>query len=180
MYPEISYNGPHWFVGQVRYGKEARVGGDLASKGYRVYFPKIRRWASHARQKKVVYRPVLPTYIFIEIDYPRQSFPVIGDRRDGLQSFLSNCGAPAPIPDRFVDRFIISELRGDFDEIKHDPLPVGANVAIMEGEFRDMCATVISKKHGIVTVKPVGTSQVVRAHFNTLRPAEPGCVLVGA
>lgn len=184
--PQISYQGPRWFVGVTEVGRQSRVRLDLSMDGYRVFYPEERRWVSRGRgRKEVGYRPLFAQYVFVEVEYPRQPFPR-RDHRSGFLGMLNNGGIPVPVPRRrlsgdgpyttFVDDLIMRQTLGEFDAIRFDPLPIGARVAIVEGEFRDMLATIVSKRHGIVTVKPEGTNIHARASFGNLRPAEPMAV----
>lgn len=170
--PQFSYQGPRWFISRVQSGREGKVQFALLTSGYRAWFPRVRKWITSGGSKQPVYRPAFVGYVFVEVDYPRQCFPR-RERQDrsGFLEVINNCGIPAAVPDGYIAGLMKRELEGEFDQINE--LPIGARVAVMEGEFRYMLATIVSKKHGIVTIKPIGSNKHVRASLGLLRPAEP-------
>jgi transcription antitermination factor NusG len=79
--PQISFDGPRWFCLVVETGCHRQIESHLSALGYRPFVPKVKKWVSHARVKKAVERPLIGLYLFVEVDYPRQSFgPVRGVR----------------------------------------------------------------------------------------------------
>jgi Transcription termination factor nusG len=76
---QISFNGPQWFCLVVDPGCQRQIENALAALGYRPFMPKVKKWVSHARVKKAVERPLpgLARYLFVKVDFPRQSFAPI-------------------------------------------------------------------------------------------------------
>ena len=137
----FSYAGPCWFVVVTNPRCLLRAQLDLDAAGYRTFTPKTRKWVTHARVKKAVEKPILSRYLFVEVDYPRQSFGAVR-MCNGVETILSHQGIPAAVPSRYVEDLLSRYLKGEWDEIEKDKLPLGARIRVMEGEFADMLATV--------------------------------------
>jgi transcription antitermination factor NusG len=169
---EVSNNGANWFCLVVEPGCHRQVENHLAAIGYRPFFPKVKRWVSHARVKKAAERPLLGRYLFVEIDFPRQSFsPVMAAR--GVEAIISSGGTPWPMPRREVDNLFDRYLSGEFDEVKRG-FPVGARVAIVAGEFENWIATVTGLEKGgkQISVKLLGHKATLnKLPGRALRPA---------
>jgi len=172
MQPQVSFNGAQWFCLVVEAGCHRQIENALAARGFRCFFPKVRRWVSHARVKKAVERPLLGRYVFVEVDYPRQSFaPVM--TIPGVESIISSgAGVPWAMPRREVDDLFDRYLSGEFDEIKHG-VPIGARVAIVAGKFEDWIATVTGRSgKGRLTLKLLGKNVHVNdVSAKSVRPA---------
>jgi transcription antitermination factor NusG len=68
-----------WFCAVTNPNCQARAALGLYEIGYRTFYPKSRRWVSHARVRKAKETPVLGRYIFVEMDpeNDQQSFHAI-------------------------------------------------------------------------------------------------------
>lgn len=169
---QVSYRGPQWFCLVVDPARIRQIENELAALGYRSFVPKVRRWVSHARVKKVVERPLLGRYLFLELDYPKQSF-ASAMAVNGIEYAISVCGVPWPMPRREVDNLFDRYLSGEFDETALGPVPVGARVKIVEGKFENWLATVTGhKKGGALSLKILGQNlHVNKAPARSVRPA---------
>ena len=78
--------------------------------------------------------PGLARYLFVEVDFPRQSFaPIMAT--PGVGYAISVAGVPWPMPRADVEDLLHRYMAGEFDEVAKGPIPVGARVAIVEGKF---------------------------------------------
>ena len=153
----FSYAGPCWFVVVTNPRCLLRAQLDLDAAGYRTFTPKTRQWVTHARVKKAVEKPILSRYLFVEVDYPRQSFGAVR-LCNGVEAILANHGVPCPVPARFVEDMLSRYLKGEWDEVSKNPLPLGARIKIMEGNFADMLATITHLDGKKITAKLVDTN----------------------
>jgi transcription antitermination factor NusG len=160
----MEFRGPHWYCLVVQPGCQRQIENALAGLGYRPFVPKVRRWISHARQKKVGERALLGRYLFVEVDFPKQSFgPVMST--PGVEYAISVAGVPWPMPRADVEDLLHRYMAGEFDEVANGPVPVGARVTLLEGQFENWLATVTAReKGGRVTVKLLGKN----VHVNHL------------
>jgi transcription antitermination factor NusG len=164
-----------WYCAVTQPSRQRRVELELASLGFRNFTPKIKKWVTHARVRKAVERPLLGRYLFVEIDYPRQSFAAVR-ATNGVDEMVSNLGRPLPIPSHWVEGLMRRYLAGEWDYVRQDPvtfingegktetrhnqpLSIGCRIRVMEGEFADMLATVTGVKRGKVTFKVLGTAE---------------------
>lgn len=166
----FSYAGPCWFVVITNPRCLLRAQLDLDAAGYRTFTPKSRKWVTHARVKKAVEKPILSRYLFVEVDYPRQSF---GEIRlcNGVETILSSLGVPIPVPRQFVEDMLSRYLKGEWDEVGQEALPLGARVRIVEGECEDMLATITKHTGGKITAKLHGTNIYKKLYVGNVRAA---------
>jgi transcription antitermination factor NusG len=158
-----------WMVAICNPNCHSRAERELAQLGYRTFTPKLRKWVSHARVRKAVDRPLLGRYLFVEI--PESEGTEMARRANGVEGFVSVGGRPVVLPEGCVEELIRRQLSGEWDMVAKGELPLGARVQIMGGEFEDMLATLVSKRHGRCDVKLVGTNIIRRMYPLNLRAA---------
>lgn len=166
----FSYAGPCWFVVVTNPRCLLRAQLDLDAAGYRTFTPKSRRWVSHARVRKAVEKPILSRYLFVEVDYPRQSFGAVR-LCNGVETILSNQGVPCPVPSRFVEDMLARYLKGEWDEVEENALPLGARIRVMEGAVADMLATITHIDGKKITAKLFGTNTYRELNVRNVRAA---------
>lgn len=167
-----------WFCVMTNPNCERRAEMELYSLGYRTFAPKIRKWASHARVKKAVERPLLSRYLFVEIDHDGDQGQSYGEVRgvNGVEMLLSGVlpkGAwgPLPFPAHWVEGLLTRQLAGEWDEIAKGPIPVGARVRIIEGEFDNLLATVTNIKSGKLHCKILDSTVYTQLREHGVRAA---------
>jgi transcription antitermination factor NusG len=160
---------------------------ELYSLGYRTFTPKIKKWATHARVRKAVERPLLGRYLFIEVDHPRQSFGAV-KAVNGVETLISNLGLPTPFPSHWVEDMMRRYLSGEWDFVTQEPIlyrdadgeiqtrnnpqiQIGARIRIIEGEFDNMLATVTNRKSGKLHCKLLDTNIYTQLREHGVRAA---------
>lgn len=122
-----------WFVAVTNPNCQARAAMGLSELGYRSFYPRIKRWVSHARVRTAKEKPLLGRYLFVEVDQPsfdergrrlyepKQSF---GEVRtvNGIEGFVSNPD-PVRVPARYVQRLRERYLYGEWDFVRQEPCP---------------------------------------------------------
>ena len=63
------------------------------------------------------------------------------------------------------------QMAGEWDEIAREPIPLGARVRLVEGEFNDMLATVTARKAGKLTFKLLEQNRYGTANQSSVRAA---------
>ncbi|MEY9644784.1 transcription antitermination factor NusG [Bradyrhizobium elkanii] len=151
-----------WYVAITNPNCHRRAEVGLADLGYRAFWPKMRKWVSHARTKVSKEYPILGRYLFVEI--PDGNFWAVRNV-NGIEAILTgDNNAPALVPEAIVWRFRERYMRGEWDFVtnqtgefvseqgelvtRRNPIPTGAKIKIMEGEFADLITTVRGRKHG--------------------------------
>lgn len=158
-----------WFCAVTNPNCQARAALGLHELGYRTFYPKIRRWVSHARVKVAKEKPLLGRYIFVEVDHPMQSFGAVRSV-NGIEGVVSNPD-PVRIPSEYVQTLRERYMAGEWDEVVKGPFPVGARVRVVEGEFNDMLATVTARKGKRIDFKLHGENRYGRMHECSVRAA---------
>jgi transcription antitermination factor NusG len=110
-----------WYVAVTNPNCQARAALGLHELGYRSFYPKIRRWVSHARVKTAKEKPLLGRYIFVEVDQPRQSFGA-ARKVNGIEGFVCNPD-PVRIPNQFVQHMRERYVYGEWDFVRQEPCP---------------------------------------------------------
>lgn len=174
-----------WHILIVNPNCHRRAEAGLAAIGYRSFWPKLRKWVSHARTKKAKEYPILGRYVFVEI--PDQEFYAVR-AVNGVEGLLTgDCGAPANIPAEIVWRFHDRWVAGEWDYVANETgefrdadgelvtrrnrIPVGAIVRIMEGEFADLMTVIRGRKNGKLEFLPPGKTQPVFTRETNVRAA---------
>jgi len=151
-----------WYVAITNPNCHRRAEGGLADLGYRAFWPKMRKWVSHARTKIPKEYPILGRYLFVEI--PDENFWAVRNV-DGIECLITDQDrAPAEVPEILVWQFRERYMRGEWDFVtnetgefvneagelttRRNPIPTGARIRIMEGEFADLLTTVRGRRNG--------------------------------
>jgi transcription antitermination factor NusG len=168
-----------WYCVIVKPSWSAAVSAELYGLGHRTFTPKAKRWRNHARRKSVVESPIagMSNYLFVEIDYPKQSFAQVRAVR-GVVEIMSTAGKPIPFSRKLEDgthvdpviEFVIREMKGEWDEIEAAPLPIGAKVRVMEGPNENKLAVITSQKGKKIFAKVEGQSLVSTFFRSSLKP----------
>jgi transcription antitermination factor NusG len=172
--PDVGGDGADWFCAIVSQNLHARAEGELYRLGYRTFVPKLRKWVSHARTKRAVYRPLLGRYLFVEVDAQKQGFWNARSAK-GIEGFVSAPTErglePLPVPAYQVSGLMLRQMRGEFDLIERSDIPIGALVRIVEGEFESSLAILTRRRKGKLEVKIAGTAMNRSLYPMQVRPA---------
>jgi transcription antitermination factor NusG len=172
--PDVGGETAAWYCAVVSQNLHARAEGELYRLGYRTFVPKLRKWVSHARTKRAVYRPLLGRYLFVEVDANKQGFWNVRNAK-GIEGFVSAPTErglePLPVPACQVSGLMLRQMRGEFDLIERSDIPVGALVRIVEGEFESSLAILTRRRKGKLEVKIAGTAINRTVYPMTVRPA---------
>lgn len=145
-----------WYVGLVNPNCHRRAEAGLAAIGYQSFWPRLRKWVSHARTKVAREYPILGRYMFVEI--PDGEFYAVRSV-NGIESLLTgDNGAPASIPPEIVWAFRERYMAGEWDLVSRN-IPAGALVRIMEGEFANLLTVVRARGNGKIKFLPPGKNQ---------------------
>jgi len=174
-----------WYVAITNPNCHRRAEAGLAELGYRAFWPKLRKWVSHARTKVPKEYPILGRYLFVEI--PDANFWKVRNV-NGVEALLTgDHGAPAVVAERLVWRFRERYMRGEWDFVTNEtgefsdasgglvrrknPIPTGARIRVMEGEFADLLTIVRGRKNSKLEFLPPGKVEFVRTHESNVRAA---------
>jgi transcription antitermination factor NusG len=180
-----------WYIAITNPNCHRRAENGLASRGYAAFWPKCRKWASHARVKVAKEYPILGRYLFVNI--PDANFWAVR-AVDGIEALLTgDDGAPAPVHEQIIWDFRERYLNGEWDFVResrpvhewnakkqryviarwedNERLPVGAKVKVMEGEFAGMITVIRGHRNNKVKFLPPGKHQFVFTREANVRAA---------
>lgn len=174
-----------WYCAVTNPNCHRRAESGLAEIGYRAFWPKLRKWVSHARTKIPKEYPILGRYLFVEI--PDQNFFAVRNV-NGIECLLTDeTRAPAIVQERLVWQFHERYMRGEWDFVANEtgqfynekdelttrinPIPIGARIRIMEGEFADMLTVVRGRPNGKIEFLPPGAREFCRTSESNARAA---------
>jgi len=160
--------GPKWFAIYTNIKCEYRAQMGLEAKGFRTYVPTMKKWVSHARMKRVVKRPLLCRYIFVEVDPNKQSFEA-ARQTDGVECVVSNAGLPINMPRGFIEELIRRELTGEFDYASKEQLERGCKINIVRGVYDNLMAVITGVGKRGLSAKLVGKNQYVKLKYGDVR-----------
>jgi transcription antitermination factor NusG len=158
----------NWYVAVTHPGREMRARMEVDALGYRTFLPTMRKWITHARVKKTVHRPLLARYMFVEVG--DGEFWRIAES-PSISNLISSERGPAVVPSMFVEQFLHRFMRGEWDFVAADKLPVGARIKVVAGEFDEMLATITQVKGHQISAKLLGTNQYIKLHDSSVRAA---------
>jgi transcription antitermination factor NusG len=181
-----------WFIAITNPNCHRRAESGLAAIGYSAFWPRYRKWASHARVKIAKEYPVLGRYLFVEI--PNENFWAVR-AVEGIEGLLTgDKGAPAEVREETVWDIRERYLAGEWDFVRrrrpvfgwdsqsrrniivdwedNGPLPTGARVEIMEGEFEGLLTVIRSRNsRGKLEFLPPGKREIVSTRESNVRAA---------
>lgn len=173
-----------WFICITNPNCHRRAEAGLAAIGYQSFYPRLRKWVSHARTKVAKEYPILGRYVFVEI--PDGEFYAVRSV-NGIEGLLTgDNGAPASIPREIVWAFRERYMRGEWDFVSNaveyfdyqgialtrkTSVPTGAIIRIMEGEFADLLTVVRGRENGKIKFLPPGKNQFFFTRETNVRAA---------
>lgn len=162
-----------WYCVVVEPGWTKAVSAKLYALGHRTYIPMQRVWRRQGRKMVATERPIagLNGYLFVEIDYPRQSFAAVREAR-GVAEILATGGKPTPFSRDDVLAFLVRQLRGEWDDIEVQAKPpVGAKMIVVEGPQEGKDAIVTATKGKKIFAKVEGDVRASTFFAQQLRAA---------
>lgn len=171
-----------WYCAVTNPNCQARAALGLHELGYRSFYPKVRRWVTHARVRKAKDKPLLGRYIFVEVDpeNDQQSFYAVR-AVNGIEAILSKWQEtkfgmrvqPAPFCSDWIASMRLRQMAGEWDATR-GTIPIGARIRVMEGEFANQLATVTAKegrREKTVVFKIHGENRYGKLHIGNVRAA---------
>jgi transcriptional antiterminator RfaH len=133
-----------WYAVHTQPHAESRAVEHLTRQGYQVYLPRYRRWVRHARQRRIVQRPLFPRYIFAHFDRATTPWrPILSTV--GVSGLVCGGDGPAPVAAEIIANLRQRESAGAFDELAPaQRLRAGDRVRILEGPFENCLGRLVA------------------------------------
>lgn len=170
-----------WYCAVTNPNCQPRACLGLHELGYRTFYPKVRRWVSHARVKTAKEKPLLGRYIFVEVDIKNDQQSFFQVRAvNGVEYILSTWQEtarglalhPTAFKSEWIETMRKRQMAGEWDDTAKAPIPIGARIRLMEGEFANMLATVTGIRRGkMVSFKLLGENRYSLLHTDNVRAA---------
>lgn len=147
-----------WYVAITNPNCHRRAEAELASLGYRAFWPKLRKWVSHARTKVPKEYPILGRYLFVDVHDGNFWRVRNVNGIEGLVTFMNDDGfpQPVPVPEAAVMGFQLRYHAGEWDRVANERIPMGARVRVLKGEFARMLVVIRGTKNGKLKFLPPG------------------------
>ena len=158
-----------WYAAYTQPHGEAKALEHLARQGYSAYLPRYRRWVRHARQRRLVSRPLFPRYVFVGLDRESQRWRPIRSTV-GVLGVVSSGEEPVAVPHEIIDALRRREREGGFDALSPaQSLRTGDAVRVIDGPFQDLVGRLLGvADHERVFVLLDVLGRSVRASVATL------------
>lgn len=168
-----------WYLAITNPNCHRRAEAELTALGYRVFWPKLRKWVSHARTKVTKEYPILGRYLFVEIPQDEEGRTDFWTPRkaNGVEAFVTTTNyegyqQPAEVPSEIVTGFLELYLQGEWDYAAKQEIPTGARVRVMEGEFANLLTIVRGRmRGGRIKFLPPGRREFVFTREENVRAA---------
>lgn len=114
-----------WFALWTHSNCEERVREQLAEKGFRTFLPTARDWSWRAGVRRLVSRPMFPSYLFVQHRIDKRSYIEIMKTRGLVRILGERWDRLEPIPSAEVDAI---------ERVVNTPLPVMNHPYLKEGQ----------------------------------------------
>jgi len=128
-----------WFVVYTKPQQELKVASQLSAMGITNYCPTITLVKQYSDRKKKVTRPLLSSYVMVELDDKERNKVFVCN---GIVRYLFFLGKPAVIPAHQIN-LMKDHLNGVYNDFKVTTLSVGDSHKITEGPFSGISGKVV-------------------------------------
>jgi transcriptional antiterminator RfaH len=135
----------HWAVVNTHAHRERFAIEHLKRQGCEAYCPVMRTTIRHARRTRVVLRPLFRGYIFVKVDAANPCWRAIS-LTSGVRSIVRSASGFGRLPGSFVDALKAREVDGAIAR-PESPFQVGQTVALTDGPFDGIVATIVDMNH---------------------------------
>lgn len=163
-----------WFALWTHSHCEERVCEQLEGKGFRAFLPTVRDWSRRAGVRRLVVRPMFPSYLFVQHHIDKRSYVeimkikglvrILGDRWDRLES----------IPGAEVDA-IRQVVNSPLHVMPHPYLQQGQRVRIVDGPLTGIEGILVRSRPErgllVLTVDLLRRSVAVEVDCTAVEPA---------
>ena len=130
-----------WIVVNCQPHKESVALEHLSRQAFTCYCPMIRRQVRHARRTYYSVRPLFPNYVFVALDFGRQSWRSLLSTR-GVRSVVSCGEAPSTLRSEIIEQLRAREIDGAITR-PTAPFRIGQRVGIVRGALDGLVATIV-------------------------------------
>lgn len=130
-----------WIVVNCQPHRESVALENLRRQAFNCYCPMIRRQVRHARRTYESVRPLFPNYVFVALDFGRQSWRSLLSTR-GVRGVISCGEAPSMLGSEIIEELRAREIDGAVTR-PTAPFRIGQRVGIVRGALDGLVATIV-------------------------------------
>jgi transcription antitermination factor NusG len=130
-----------WFALWTHSHCEDRVREQLAAKGFRVFLPTIRDWSRRAGVRRLIARPMFPSYLFVQHGIDKRSYVEIMKTKGLVRILGERWDRLAPIPETEID---------SIHRIANEDVPVFPYSYVREGQRVRITAGALAGVEGVL------------------------------
>jgi transcriptional antiterminator RfaH len=131
--------GAEWFVVRTQPRAEEKAMRHLSNQAFDAYLPRYERRIKHARQHKIVLRPLFPSYLFVHLDPDLCRWRSINGTV-GVREILTDGGMPLRVHDRIIDEIRAREDETGAIKLVRPTFARGQVVKLLDGPLADVGA----------------------------------------
>jgi transcriptional antiterminator RfaH len=128
-----------WFVVRTQPRTEEKAVRHLSNQGFATYLPRYRRRIRHARQNKIVLRPLFPSYLFVSLDPDRCRWRSINGTI-GVREIVTNGLTPIPVHKQVIEEIRAREDQTGAVRLSPPAFRRGQIVRMLDGPLADLSA----------------------------------------
>ena len=128
-----------WFVVYTRPQQELKVASQLTAMGITNYCPTITLVKQYSDRKKKVTRPLLPSYVMVELEEKERNKVFACN---GIVRYLFFLGKPVVVPASDIT-LMQDHLNGVYNDSKVTTLSIGDSYTITQGPFSGVSGRVV-------------------------------------
>ncbi len=152
-----------WYVLYTKACHEFKAEEYLKMVGIEAYLPKIRQFRQWSDRKKLIEKPLFPSYIFVRVSW-REYDKALQDK--SIVRYITICGQPCPVPDEKIES-IKMVIAGDLCfEVTNEGFDPGDLVVFCEGPLTGYSAEVVNRKGSkevILRIDGAGQSLLIKS-----------------
>ena len=163
-----------WYALWTNSHCEQRVRDHLVEKGFRAFLPTVREWSQRAGVRRLIPRPMFPSYLFVQQHIDKRSYVeimktsglvrILGERWDRLER----------IPGDEIDA-IARLMNGDLPILPHPYLREGQRVRITDGALAGLEGVLVRARANrgllVLSVELLRRSVAVEVDCAAVEPA---------
>jgi transcriptional antiterminator RfaH len=130
---------PEWYVVRTQPRAEEKAVRHLANQGFAAYLPRYQRRVRHARQSKIVLRPLFPSYLFVHLDPNLCRWRSINGTI-GVREILTNGVTPLAVHQQIIDEIRAREDETGAVKLVRPAFTRGQLVRLLDGPLADISA----------------------------------------
>jgi len=178
----LAFDDQQWFALWTHSHCEQLVLDQLTAKGFEVFLPTIQEWSRRAGTRRLIPRPMFPSYLFVHHAIEKQSYIEVMKTKGVVRILGERWDRLAPIADAEIDA-IARVVQTRLPVLPYPYLRDGQRVRIADGPLAGVEGILVRgrPKHGllVLSVDLLNRSVAVEVRCEDVEPIEGAYVRAG-